>query len=342
MAYRQGILHSATTLQTATQLPDNGLAIITLRLTFGGAPCPFKWGIMSETICDLANKLLKCNDWDPHTLHAPVQANIPQRDCLDNNVPFAIGRELIVDVPIDPCGFADVYIDDTTGLTVDLPGTLNADRLKAAIPLAIEVAARPNNVNEPIPREPMVAQDKLKAEGGLAKLKVILGWLFNFRALTVSLPEHKHIAWSGEIQSMLDRRRTTKKALELTIGRLGHVGFVIPWVFHFLSRLRTLLRRAQNRQTIALNEECKDDLVLMLKLLKKAKGGIDMNLLGFRSPDRIYYSDSCPAGLGGYSDQGFVGRSAISRRLAGTDRQHAGESRIVRRRTQRPKERGGE
>jgi hypothetical protein len=37
-----------------------------------------------------------------------------------------------------------------------------------------------------------------------------------------------------------------------------------------------------------------------------------------------------------------VGRSAMSRRLVGTDRQHVGESRIVRRRTQRPKERGGE
>jgi hypothetical protein len=89
--------------------------------------------------------------------------------------------------------------------------------------------------------------------------------------LAVSLPEHKHIAWSGEIQSMIDCRKTTKKALESTIGRLGHVGFVIPWVFHFPSRLRTLLQRAQNRQTIALNKECKDDLVLMLKLLKKAK-----------------------------------------------------------------------
>jgi hypothetical protein len=157
----------------------------------------------------------------------------------------------------------------------------------------------------------MVAEDKLTAEGGLAETKVILGWHFNFRTLTVSLPEHKYIAWSGEINSMLDRGRTTKKALESTIGRLGHVGFVIPWVFHFLSRLRTLLGRAQNRQTIALNEECKRDLVLMLKLLEKAKGGIDMNLLGFRSPDRIYYSDSCPAGLGGYSDQGFAWRFRI-------------------------------
>jgi hypothetical protein len=110
---------------------------------------------------------------------------------------------------------------------------------------------------------------------------------------------------------MLDRHRTTKKALELMIIRLGHVGFVIPWVFHFLSRLRTLFRHAQNRQTIALNKECKDNFVLMLKLLKKAKGGIDMNLLGFCSPDQIYYSDSCPAGLGSYSDQGFAWRFRI-------------------------------
>ncbi len=32
---------------------------------FGGATCPFEWGIMSELICDLANKLLKCEEWDP-------------------------------------------------------------------------------------------------------------------------------------------------------------------------------------------------------------------------------------------------------------------------------------
>ena len=231
-------------LQTATQLPDNDLAIITLWLTFGGAPCPFKWGIMSELICDLANKLLKCDEWDPRTLHATVQADIPTSEYLGDDVPFAIRRELIVDIPIGPRGYADVYIGNTTGLTIDLPGTHNADKLKAAIPLAIKVAARPNNVNEPIPREPMVAQDKLKAEGGLAETKVILGWIFNFWMLTVTLPKHKHIAWSGEIWTMINSGKSTKKALKSTIRRLGHVGFVIPWVFHFLSRLRTLSGRA--------------------------------------------------------------------------------------------------
>jgi hypothetical protein len=47
-----------------------------------------------------------------------------------------------------------------TGLTVDLPGTRNADQLKAAIPLAIKIAARPNNKNKPILPKPMIAKDK--------------------------------------------------------------------------------------------------------------------------------------------------------------------------------------
>ncbi len=48
------------------------------------------------------------------------------------------------------------------------------------------------------------------------------------------------------------------------------------------------------------------DLELMQGILDKAKQGIDMNLLAFRLPDCIYYSGSCPAGLGEYSDQGHT------------------------------------
>lgn len=110
---------------------------------------------------------------------------------------------------------------------------------------------------------------------------------------------------------MIDSGKTTKKDLESTIGRMGHVGFIIPWVFHFLSRLRSLLARARNRRVISIDNTCKKDLVLMISILDKARKGIDMNLLAFRSPDRIYYSDSCPHGLGGYSDQGSAWRFQI-------------------------------
>jgi hypothetical protein len=143
---------------------------------------------MLETTCELANELLKFKDWNPKDLHALVQEDIPPQQYLDDDVPFASGCELIIDIPIDPRGYADVYINDTMGLTINLPKTMNAECLEAVIPLAIEVAACPNDANEPIPCKKMGAEYKLKVEGGLAETKVILGWHFNFRTLTVTLP----------------------------------------------------------------------------------------------------------------------------------------------------------
>ncbi len=57
------------------------------------------------------------------------------------------------------------------------------------------------------------------------------------------------------------------------------------------------------------------NLELMLQVLDKAKGGIDMNLLAFCAPDQIYYLDSCPSGLRGYSNQGFAWRYRIPKKL---------------------------
>ncbi len=105
-------------------------------------------------------------------------------------------------------------------------------------------------ISYPIPRNPMIVNDKLAVEGGLAETKIILGWHSNFRTLEVTLPEHKHIVWSVKIQQMISTGRTSKKALELIIGWMGHIVFVIPWVYHFLSHLLTFLAWAVNNLII--------------------------------------------------------------------------------------------
>ncbi len=224
-----------------------------------------------ETVCDLADDLLKCKDWELRDIHASAQKNIPPRKYLDDDIPFAIGRNLIVDIPINPKGYADVYINDTMGLTVGLPSIMNAYRLEAAILLAIEVAAQPNDTNEPIPRMKMIAKDKLTAEGGLSETKIIIGWYFNFRTLAMTLREHKYIAWSREFKLMIQARKTTKRILELTIRCMSHVGSMIPWVYHFLSRLRSLLAHTWNRRVINIDKKCTKDLELMQLILHKAK-----------------------------------------------------------------------
>ena len=73
-----------------------------LRLTFGGAPGQYEWGVISETICDLAMAIMQDEDWDPATLSSPEARHIPNLKCFGDDVPFGEGRELIVDVPVDP------------------------------------------------------------------------------------------------------------------------------------------------------------------------------------------------------------------------------------------------
>ena len=104
---------------------------------------------------------------------------------------------------------------------------------------------------------------------------------------------------------------TSFKEIEKIVGRLIHLGNVLPSIHHFLSRLRELMRRAKNRRTISLNAIVIEDLKLMIFFLDEAKRGIDMNLLVYRKPTKVYRSDSCPAGLGGYSSNGYARRFYI-------------------------------
>ena len=105
---------------------------------------------------------------------------------------------------------------------------------------------------------------------------------------------------------MITSKRTTSKDLDTSIRRMGHVDFVIPWVYHFLSRPRSLHYRSKNQRFITVNDTCMRNLELKKEILAKSKDGIDMNLLTFRVPYHTYYSDSCPAELEGYSNQGHT------------------------------------
>ena len=154
--------------------------------------------------------------------------------------------------------------------------------------LAIAATSRPSHDNEPIPREAMEAEAKLAAEASPEEIKLILGWLMNFRELIVSLPDNKYIAWSADIKSMLTSGSAKAKQLETLIGRLGHLGMVIPFVYHFLSRLREWHHKTRNkRYPSQMTAECRQDLLLMLKFLDKAHVGIDMNLISYRRPTHI-------------------------------------------------------
>ena len=126
--------------------------------------------------------------------------------------------------------------------------------------------------------------------------------------MTIALPDNKFKAYSLAISEMLKRGCTSHGEMETNIGRWVHLGQIVPTVHHFLSRLRFLKQRAENRRQISISEQCKEDLRFLLFVLGKCREGIDLNLIAYRRPTHVYRSDSCPAGLGGYSHEGFVWR----------------------------------
>ena len=307
-AFRRMHLAWRTALRSTTLLPDDELALIFVRLTFGGKACPSEWGSLSELVCDLTNAIISDDDWDPETLFNQQSLELPPPEFLDDEVPIAEARELVFDIPVDDKGYADVFIDDLFTACVDLPESNNVKRLERAPLLAIDAVARPLLESEPIPRHEMAARNKFIAEAGGEELKIVLGWNINFRALKMNLPENKFIAWAADFQRMVDTKKAESKKLESCIGRMIHVSQILPEVNHFLSRIRDLLTRAGNRRSIAVREDCLADCRLMIRFLEKSRNGLSMNNLVFRLPNRCYRSDSCPHGLGGYSDQGFAWR----------------------------------
>ncbi len=277
-----------------------------LHLTFGGTPCPFKWNILLESIQDLANKILFDNNWDPQTDYAPSQHLIPDMELLDDFIPFTDGAKLIVDIPIDPRGIGNTYIDDLIQTTVVINGTDKALQCKRATLLAIDTCARPKHPHKPIPCKDMEAQNKLQVEEGLEEQKTVLGWFLDTRRLLVQLPKNKFVAWANLIKLVIQRGTTMTKEVKSIIGRLGHLGMAIPFVHHFLSRLRDLQKRAKSRRSIKINDKCRKDLELIIQIIKIAHDGISMNTIVYRKLTHIYHSDSCLAGLGGYSNSGFA------------------------------------
>jgi hypothetical protein len=170
-----------------------------------------------------------------------------------------------------------VYIDDFIGLRVDPKDSDNATRLERAPLFGLTAVSRKVSPLEPLPRDIMDAQAKLKAKTGLTETKVILGWLLNFRTMTIALPKNKFIAYSRAISDMIDGGWTSKGELEMNIGCWVHLGQVIPFIHHFLSWLRFLFWHSEKKRKVAINEQCKADLKVLQTALKKCWDRVNIN-----------------------------------------------------------------
>ena len=287
------------------------IALMALRLTFGGAPNPSLFEEFSETLTDVANTLTNCPSWDAKTLHSPHHNTLePTKyvpdDPLTGPVPAALGKPLMVPVVPKLNGYAECFIDDIFSVMPDLPAeNKQPDRMAQATLLAIEAFGMPPHPDDPLPRDDLLSLTKAAAEGTPAELLIVLGWLIDVRRLLASLPEDKYLAWKSDIEEILriPRRTIPYKDLDSLLGRLQHVCAILRQGWHFLSRLRGAKNRAGNthaRRT-RLSKAERSDLELWLKFLALARAGVDINNLVVRIPDTAGITDACTYQIGGYS-----------------------------------------
>jgi hypothetical protein len=296
-AYRRCHLSSLTSTECLTI--HNNMLLMALRMTFGGSPCPSMWGYISDTMIDICNSLIVNPHWNHNIIFDPISDKLSSFVSLPDSEPFHQAHELSVSLPINDIGISDIYIDDSIGVSPDIDS--NPLRVNRAIPLAIQTLARPLNPDDPIPRNPIISQKKLLAEGKMEECKIILGWHINTRSLLISLPKDKHEKWITQIDQILNLKRVSTKQLEILIGRLNHIGAIISMIRHFLSRLRQALFRSLKNGWTCLRHTEKSDLHLMKTFIDKAMMGISLNNVVFRKPTHIYRSDASEFGLGGYN-----------------------------------------
>jgi hypothetical protein len=278
---------------------DN-LLLVALRLTFGGSPCPSLWGLLSETMADIANTLLVNPFWDHDSVFDPISNMIEPPQPLPADQPFHSAKDLSVSIPTNPIGFIDIFIDDFIGVALDLGD--NTSRLQKAISVAIRTLTRPLDDSDVLPRRDIISLKKYKAEGRLEEVKKVLGWIINTRSLKISLPSDKFTEWSRDIQNTLSAKKSHHKKLETLIGRINHVASIFQPLRHYMGRLYQALYRSKTAHGWTyLRQQELADLESLLLFLGTAHRGLSLNNLSFRKPTIIYRSDASEFGIGGYN-----------------------------------------
>ena len=301
-AYRRVHLNASTALKTAVQMKIEGVLylLISLRLPFGGSPCPSEFCLLSDIITDTINDLMKCEDWNPEVLSSDYVKKIPPEKKLDRNIPFAQAKDTSVpNLDGDDCK-ADVFIDDIITVGVDT-GT-NLQKIVAG-PCTIMHALAQHSLNDPfIPRQDFISDDKNEAEGAPEEVKITLGWVLDTRRLLIQLPKHKFKAWSTQVDSFTKRKSACSKDLQSILGRLENIAIIIPMFGHFLNNIRqTEIKATISNKSQKINNRTREDFVLAKKFIEKAYSGVNMNLMTFRVPTKIYINDASEHGLGGFA-----------------------------------------
>jgi len=159
-------------------------------------------------------------------------------------------------------------------------------------------------------RDDGLSLGKLLEDGFLTETPVILGWQINTRTLSIELPNEKFKRWNQDLSETISTKMISFKELEKLIGRLNHAASACPIMRYFLNRLRKMLQNWESKKQTKkvkryISSKILEDIKLWHKtFLPKINLGMSLNLITYRRPSVMSWSDACPQGMGGYDSFG--------------------------------------
>lgn len=111
---------------------------------------------------------------------------------------------------------------------------------------------------------------------------------------------------------ILFQKRVSYSLLESTVGRLNHAASACPIMRYFLSRIRLVLSnwdisKKSKKVERYLSSQVLEDLRLWKEsFLPVINRGLSLNLITYRRPSFLCWSDACPGGMGGFDHMGYA------------------------------------
>ncbi len=177
--------------------------------------------------------------------------------------------------------------------------------------MAIHAAVQPLSPHKLLPQDPMVMKKKLNAEDGPAECKVILGWLFDF-----SCPTQEQILG-------IDREYETYASLWQDQRQMPQIDNLATDAFVNGHSTSPPFPQLSLQITVESKTTALDHYLASLYGRLTADENIPYPSLersqtqppGSLQTKHVYYSDSCPFGLGGYTVARFAWRFHMSSKL---------------------------
>lgn len=255
-------------------------AYLDLRMPFGSNQGPGKFGVVSETVTDVANHLMENEFFNPDKLKSSFSDSIQKTKTLPEDVEFGFAIPLLHETE-ERRSYWDVFVDDM--INVLLKDVELEAKAREAAAIALELLFRPLARNEHIT---ILIIAKLRAEGGLEELKIVLGWLFNTRLFRIYIPDEKGRRWLYDLSSIIEKGNSndwvTKQELESLIGKLNEAAHICNEGRFFLAPIRNCSSRAEKHARAKLHKGEILDLELWAVLLKKLM--VDGRLLNHVNP----------------------------------------------------------